>query len=273
MQTLFNVYTYRDFDNRMCFSATYSQRFSFETSRWRNPDSPVKRLLKQWWWWWWYFLANNNTTLLLLLQPFNGLLSRTTWVSRYQKGKTNLDFTGARDSEWQWHQLGHVQVCTSLQTDNHASTPPLCFLQAGSLPAAQPTASKHWRYYVTLHLIMFSLSLHCFDTVGWSSLHVYMRVCVCPSFWLTLSRGVLSTSWRCPSTINCLVDHRYHSLCVLCREGEAVLSNRYDHVWSVPIKSVDILDPMLPSLYKAPVTTTKPTQGTVLYRHDSLAVS
>jgi len=42
-------------------------------------------------------------------------------VSRYQKGKTNLDFTEARDSEWQWHQLGHMQVCTSLQTDNHAT--------------------------------------------------------------------------------------------------------------------------------------------------------
>jgi len=52
-------------------------------------------------------------------------------VSRYQKGKTNLDFTEARDSEWQWHQLGHMQVCTSLQTDNHDSTPPLSFLQAG----------------------------------------------------------------------------------------------------------------------------------------------
>jgi len=38
-------------------------------------------------------------------------------VSRYQKGKTNLDFTEARDSGWQWHQLGHMQVCTSLQTD------------------------------------------------------------------------------------------------------------------------------------------------------------
>jgi len=36
---------------------------------------------------------------VLLLQPFNGLFSRTTWVSRYQKGKNNLDFTGARDSE------------------------------------------------------------------------------------------------------------------------------------------------------------------------------
>jgi len=75
-----------------------------------------------------------------LLQPFNGLFSRTTWVSRYQKGKTNLDFTGARDSEWQWHQLDHMQVCTLLQTDNHASTPPLCFLQAGC-PSCRPTNS------------------------------------------------------------------------------------------------------------------------------------
>jgi len=44
--------------------------------------------------------------------------------------KTNLDFTEARDREWQWHQLGQMQVCTSLKTDNHASTPPLSFLQA-----------------------------------------------------------------------------------------------------------------------------------------------
>ena len=71
---------------------------------------------------------------------FNGPLSRTTWVSRYQKGKTNLDFTEARDSEWQWHQLGHIQVCTSLHTDNHAGTPPLSFLQAGC-PSCRPTNS------------------------------------------------------------------------------------------------------------------------------------
>jgi len=61
-------------------------------------------------------------------------------VSSYQKGKTTLDFTEARDSEWQWHQLGHVQVCTSLQTDNHASTPPLSFLQAGC-PSCRTTNS------------------------------------------------------------------------------------------------------------------------------------
>ena len=59
--------------------------------------------------------------------PFNGPFSGTTQVSRYQKGKINLDFTEVGDSEWQWHQLEHMQVCTSLQTDNHASTPPLKF--------------------------------------------------------------------------------------------------------------------------------------------------
>jgi len=89
--------------------------------------------------------------------PFNGSLSGTTQVSRYQKGKTNLDFTEARDSGWQWHQLGHMQVCTSLQTNNHASTPPLRFLQAGC-PSCRPTNSvkalngskkhyKHWQIW------------------------------------------------------------------------------------------------------------------------------
>jgi len=73
--------------------------------------------------------------------PFNGPFSGTTRVSRYQKGKTNVDFTEARDSEWQWHQLGHMQVCTSLQTDNHASTPPLrSSLQAGCT-SCHPTNS------------------------------------------------------------------------------------------------------------------------------------
>jgi len=52
-------------------------------------------------------------------------------VSCYQKGKTSLDFTEARDSEWQWHQLRHMQVFASLQTDNDASTLSLSFLQAG----------------------------------------------------------------------------------------------------------------------------------------------
>ena len=70
--------------------------------------------------------------------------SGTTQVSWYQKGKTNLDFTEARDSEWQWHQLDQMQVCTSLQTTMPAPHHSV-FYRPDALPATQPTVSKHWR--------------------------------------------------------------------------------------------------------------------------------
>jgi len=82
-------------------------------------------------------LASTHTRL----HPFNGPFSGTIQVSRYQKGKTNLDFTGTRDSEWQLHQLGHMQVCTSLQTDNHASTSPLEFF-TGRMPFLPPNQQR-----------------------------------------------------------------------------------------------------------------------------------
>jgi len=85
-------------------------------------------------------LSKLATYIHTYIHPFNGPFSGTTQVSRYQKGKTNLDFTEARDSEWRWHQLGHMQVCNSLQTDNHASTPPLSFLQVGC-PSCHPSNS------------------------------------------------------------------------------------------------------------------------------------
>ena len=72
--------------------------------------------------------------------PFNGPFSGTTQVSRYQKGKTNLDFTEARDSECQWHPLG--QVCTSLQTDNHASIPPLPVFFTDRMPFLPPNQQR-----------------------------------------------------------------------------------------------------------------------------------
>jgi len=75
--------------------------------------------------------------------PFNGPFSGTTQVSQYQKGKTSRDFTEARDSEWQWLQLGHVQVCNSLQTDTTPTPHHSVFYRPDALPAAQPTASKH----------------------------------------------------------------------------------------------------------------------------------
>jgi len=78
----------------------------------------------------------------LLLQPFYGSLDFVQYyrVSQYQKSKNRSGFTGARDSEWQWHQLGLMQIFTSPQTDNHASIPPLSFLQA-ECPSCHQTNS------------------------------------------------------------------------------------------------------------------------------------
>ena len=72
--------------------------------------------------------------------PFNGPFLGTTQVSRYQKGKINLDFTEARNSWVAVASAGPYASLHSLQTDNHASTPPLGFLQAGC-PSCLPTNS------------------------------------------------------------------------------------------------------------------------------------
>jgi len=71
---------------------------------------------------------------------------RSTWVSRYQKGKTktNLDFPEqetASGSGISWAIC--KDICTLTQTHNHASTPPLIFYRPDSLP----TVSKHWRQW------------------------------------------------------------------------------------------------------------------------------
>ena len=89
-----------------------------------------------------FFRKPARIRLLLYIQthPFNGPFSGTTQVSRYQKGKTNLDFTEARDSEWQWHA-----ICKFAAFSRQTTTPAphhSVFYMLDALPAAQPTASK-----------------------------------------------------------------------------------------------------------------------------------
>jgi len=72
------------------------------------------------------------------LHPFNGLLSRTTRVSGHREPFWIL--IKQEMVRWQWHPLNHMQViCTSFQTDNHASTSQLSFLQV--CPFCHPTNS------------------------------------------------------------------------------------------------------------------------------------
>ena len=84
--------------------------------------------------------------LSVLLHRFNGLFPGQPGQARTRK----VNYSGLYWSKscwglgWQWHQLDHMQIiCTSLQTDNHASTSPLSFYIPYALPAAQPTASKY----------------------------------------------------------------------------------------------------------------------------------
>ena len=57
-------------------------------------------------------------------------------MSQYQKGKTNLNFTEAKDSEWQWHQLGHMQVAPC---SRHITTPaPHNSVFTGRMPFLPP---------------------------------------------------------------------------------------------------------------------------------------
>jgi len=96
--------------------------------------------------------AFSALTLLVRRQeehPFNGLFSRTTSVSRYQKGKTSLDLWGKR-----WWGFGTAVASAGPYANNlhlapdRKTTPTphdSNFYRLDALPDAQPTVSKHWR--------------------------------------------------------------------------------------------------------------------------------
>ena len=122
------------------------------------------------------------TTTTTILQPPGLCLGLPTRAGtrKVKPGRRNQSgFTGARDSEWQWHQLGHMQICTSPQTDNHARIPPLSFF-TGLMPFLLPNRVKALKaqncVHITPHKIICKKQviktcllscLQCFDAVGW----------------------------------------------------------------------------------------------------------
>jgi len=68
-------------------------------------------------------------------------MSGTTRVSRYQKGKTNLDLL--EQEIVSGSASAGIYASLHLIPDNHANIQPLSFYRPDALPAAQPTASKH----------------------------------------------------------------------------------------------------------------------------------
>jgi len=115
-------------------------------------------------------------------------------------GWGEVDFTEARDSEWQWHQLGHMQVCTSLQTDNHASTPPLSFLQAGC-PSCRPTncVKALKAFQLTSHVLLILLSS------TWCNLVIcWQHGIVVVLFGLSTKLPYIGLCLQCFDTAGCL---------------------------------------------------------------------
>jgi len=82
--------------------------------------------------------------------PFNSPLSGTTWVSQYQKGKTNLDFTEARDSEWQWHQLGHMKSAPHSRQITMPAPHHSVFYRPDALPATCNSVKAPKAHYFTV---------------------------------------------------------------------------------------------------------------------------
>ena len=88
-------------------------------------------------------------------------------MSRYQKAKTNLDFTEARDSGISW------AICKSAPCSRQITTPAThhsVFYRPDALLAAQPTVSKHWRdnlTYLTIHTHTHLTAL-CPGLPGWA---------------------------------------------------------------------------------------------------------
>jgi len=93
-----------------------------------------------------FTMRHSNTTLHL----FNGLFSRTAQVSRHQKGKPfwilmKQEMMGGNGISWTIRR-SFVHRSREITMPVHVPNNSV-FYRLDALPAAKPTASKHWRHY------------------------------------------------------------------------------------------------------------------------------
>ena len=113
--------------------------------------------------------THTHTTVLLLFWN----MSRTTRMSRYQKGKTrkvktNLDLleqeiVSGSSICWAICKSAPQKSQTTMPTSHHS-----VFYRLDALPVAQPTASKHWRQKIkplTQDNQCNSYALNCYPSV------------------------------------------------------------------------------------------------------------
>jgi len=99
-------------------------------------------------------ITYSSPFVLLQQQPFMALwiLSRTTWVNWYQKGKTSLDLL-----EQEIVSVSGISwaICKSAPhpRHNHTSIPPLCFYRPDALPGCPTNSVKALKAFCILRII------------------------------------------------------------------------------------------------------------------------
>jgi len=127
--------------------------------------------------------------LLLQLHPFNSLFSRTTCVSRYQKGKTSLDLNEARDSgvlgcsRISWticKQSAPLSRCITTPTPHHSIFTGCSLWRPANWARALKDTIFTWYGKAILNVY----NMHQFSLC---QIFVYCLSCVCPVIWLFLN--------------------------------------------------------------------------------------
>jgi len=115
-----------------------------------------------------------------------------------------------------------MQICTSLQTNNRASTPPLVFYRPDALPAAQPTASKHWRQAAVMTSIAENRFLALWHLIWQRSYYLHVQLRLCAFSALTLLVGCQEEHLACKNRVmRCCCDYLSGARCILFAYGPA----------------------------------------------------
>jgi len=98
---------------------------------------------------------------------------------------------------------------TLLQTDNYASTTPLSFCRPDALPAAQPTASKHWRHITSVKSNKIN-SIK--STMAYRSISLLFNLLTLSHLMINLTSATKNTDIRCMAACSSTSNHKA-SLC------------------------------------------------------------
>jgi len=150
--------------------------------------------------------------LLLLLHQFNGLFTRTTWVSRHQKGKPFCFLLEQEMMGWQWHQLDHI-ICKSFAPWSRQITMPVPHhsVFTSRIPFLPPN-QQHQSTEGDIKALIMDTSINLY--VMYASMP-YMEMLASIIVWPKTANGEAATisSWNLQTPFRVMMPTPYGFLC------------------------------------------------------------